>query len=214
MLCPWCRFFCWARSRPRDGLGRADTHRRRRGRLRTVDSSTDAVGRPSRLVLSRQAGLARQPDVYLSALEGRSGRMVAVDLSHRGGGCDRRFWLLRRKLRGPLAGWLLFVGTLFPVLGFLNVFPFHLFVRRRSLSVSGQPGNYRARSGRSYSRSCRVATIQKTAWAIRSSCFYRRRWRCFPRNKATCTPTASRFTKPRSIAIPIAGWPTAIWAWG
>jgi tetratricopeptide (TPR) repeat protein len=26
--------------------------------------------------------------------------------------------------RGPLVGWLLFVGTLFPVLGFLNVFPF------------------------------------------------------------------------------------------
>jgi tetratricopeptide (TPR) repeat protein len=34
------------------------------------------------------------------------------------------FWLLRRKFRGPLAAWLLFVGTLFPVLGFLNVYPF------------------------------------------------------------------------------------------
>jgi tetratricopeptide (TPR) repeat protein len=33
-------------------------------------------------------------------------------------------WLLRRWRRGPLAGWLLFVGTLFPVLGFLNVYPF------------------------------------------------------------------------------------------
>lgn len=33
-------------------------------------------------------------------------------------------WVLRRKTRGPLAGWLLFVGTLAPVLGFLNVFPF------------------------------------------------------------------------------------------
>lgn len=33
-------------------------------------------------------------------------------------------WVLRRKSRAPLAGWLLFVGTLFPVLGFLNVFPF------------------------------------------------------------------------------------------
>lgn len=33
-------------------------------------------------------------------------------------------WAVRHKLRGPLAGWLLFVGTLFPVLGFLNVFPF------------------------------------------------------------------------------------------
>jgi protein O-mannosyl-transferase len=32
--------------------------------------------------------------------------------------------LIRKRWRGPLAGWLLFVGTLFPVLGFLNVFPF------------------------------------------------------------------------------------------
>lgn len=32
--------------------------------------------------------------------------------------------LYRKRSRGPLAAWLLFVGTLFPVLGFLNVFPF------------------------------------------------------------------------------------------
>ena len=34
------------------------------------------------------------------------------------------FGLLARKNRGPLAGFLIFAGTLFPVLGFLNVFPF------------------------------------------------------------------------------------------
>ena len=33
-------------------------------------------------------------------------------------------WLIRRHRRGPLAGWLFFVGTLFPALGFFNVFPF------------------------------------------------------------------------------------------
>ena len=32
--------------------------------------------------------------------------------------------LLARRNRGPLAGFLIFVGTLFPVLGFLNVYPF------------------------------------------------------------------------------------------
>jgi Flp pilus assembly protein TadD len=33
-------------------------------------------------------------------------------------------WLIRRRARGPLAGFLFFVGTLLPVLGFLNVYPF------------------------------------------------------------------------------------------
>jgi Flp pilus assembly protein TadD len=33
-------------------------------------------------------------------------------------------WALRRRWRGPLAGFLFFVGTLFPVLGFCNVYPF------------------------------------------------------------------------------------------
>jgi tetratricopeptide (TPR) repeat protein len=33
-------------------------------------------------------------------------------------------WLLRQRCRGPLAAWLFFVGTLFPVLGFFNVYPF------------------------------------------------------------------------------------------
>ena len=34
------------------------------------------------------------------------------------------FWLLRRRSRGPLAGLLFFAGTLFPALGFINVYPF------------------------------------------------------------------------------------------
>lgn len=33
-------------------------------------------------------------------------------------------WMLSRRNRGPLAAWLFFVGTLFPALGFLNVYPF------------------------------------------------------------------------------------------
>jgi tetratricopeptide (TPR) repeat protein len=34
------------------------------------------------------------------------------------------FWLLRGRMRAPLAGALFFLGTLFPVLGFFNVYPF------------------------------------------------------------------------------------------
>jgi tetratricopeptide (TPR) repeat protein len=33
-------------------------------------------------------------------------------------------WLVRRRTRGPLAAALFFVGTLFPALGFVNVYPF------------------------------------------------------------------------------------------
>lgn len=33
-------------------------------------------------------------------------------------------WSVRRRARGPLAAWLLYVGSLFPALGFFNVFPF------------------------------------------------------------------------------------------
>ena len=33
-------------------------------------------------------------------------------------------WFLRHRWRAPLAAWLFFVGTLFPVLGFFNVYPF------------------------------------------------------------------------------------------
>ncbi|HTS51389.1 MAG TPA: tetratricopeptide repeat protein [Bryobacteraceae bacterium] len=33
-------------------------------------------------------------------------------------------WSIARRWRGPLAGFLFFAGTLFPVLGFLNVYPF------------------------------------------------------------------------------------------
>jgi len=33
-------------------------------------------------------------------------------------------WLVRGRFRGPLAGWMLFVGSLFPILGFLDVYPF------------------------------------------------------------------------------------------
>ena len=33
-------------------------------------------------------------------------------------------WAIRRRSRGPLAAWLFFVGSLFPALGFVNVYPF------------------------------------------------------------------------------------------
>lgn len=40
------------------------------------------------------------------------------------GGVTVALWLLRARARGPLAGWLLFGGSLFPALGFFDVYPF------------------------------------------------------------------------------------------
>jgi protein O-mannosyl-transferase len=40
------------------------------------------------------------------------------------GAVTAALWAFRRRARGPLAGWLVFVGTLFPALGFFNVYPF------------------------------------------------------------------------------------------
>lgn len=39
-------------------------------------------------------------------------------------GATALLWGFRGKARAPIAAWLLFVGTLFPALGFLNVYPF------------------------------------------------------------------------------------------
>ena len=62
----------------------------------------------------------------------------------------------------------------FPCSGFLNVYPVHLFVRGRSLSVPGQPGNDRARRRGNHTRtrehapvaSCRRVHVSVAALAV------------------------------------------------
>ena len=39
-------------------------------------------------------------------------------------GATAALWTVRRRWRGPLAAWLFFLGSLFPALGFFNVYPF------------------------------------------------------------------------------------------
>jgi tetratricopeptide (TPR) repeat protein len=53
-----------------------------------------------------------------SAAAGWAGYLVAAML------VTAALWLLRRRTRGPLAAWLFYVGSLFPALGFFNVYPF------------------------------------------------------------------------------------------
>ena len=50
-------------------------------------------------------------------------------------------WLLRRRVRGPLAAVLFFGGTLFPALGFLNVYTFESCRGRPLPSTGLAPGH-------------------------------------------------------------------------
>jgi len=55
---------------------------------------------------------------------------------------DRACGRIDRVNRGPLAGFLFFAGTLFPVLGFSECLSVSLFLRRGSFSIPGEFGNY------------------------------------------------------------------------
>ena len=52
--------------------------------------------------------------------------------------------MLARKNRGPLAGFLIFAGTLFPVLGFLNVYPFRYSYVADHFQYLASPGHHRS----------------------------------------------------------------------
>ena len=53
-----------------------------------------------------------------SAASGWAGYLAAAAL------VTAALWILRKRTRGPLAAWLFYVGSLFPALGFFNVYPF------------------------------------------------------------------------------------------
>ena len=111
-------FTAWVESTPRliGAQGRA---------IRAHAAAASPAGRPRAVVLRLESALAGEPDVHLSSLEDRS-RRSGGSISSRSGlaalAVASVCW--RAKNRGPLAGFLIFTGTLFPVLGFLNVYPF------------------------------------------------------------------------------------------
>ena len=97
----------------------------RGARLPVHAGGTPADRRPGHLVPSGEVVLAGEPDLHLSPLA-RSTRVPG------GNTCFRwewwllaaGLWSLRRWSRAPLAALLFFVGTLFPVLGFFNLYTF------------------------------------------------------------------------------------------
>ena len=135
-------------------LGRAHPRRRRRRRLAALLRRALPDRRPRAVVLRRQAALAAAADLLLPALADRCGGLVAVPLSARRPGRGRG--ALRGCARGSDAGrwWRCscFAATLFPALGFVDVFPDALLVRRRPLPVSGQHPADRARRSAALAR--------------------------------------------------------------
>ncbi len=82
-------------------------------------------GGPRDLVLSGQALLACGIDFHLPALACQPGGLVAISCSRRRRCCSwRRIVGAAAAMARAAGGAVFFVGTLFPVLGFLNVFPF------------------------------------------------------------------------------------------
>ena len=107
------------------GLGGTQADRGRGRGVRAYDGGALPAGRPGDLVLPGQAVLARGVDFHLSPLAGQPGGLVAISVS--GGGVAVVGRRCGRCGGGGAGRWrrlLFFVGTLFPVLGFCNVYPF------------------------------------------------------------------------------------------
>ena len=124
-LCRCCRSLRCRLSTACSPPGSSEGHRRRRRGLRADAAPKALLAGRAILVLPGKTVLAGGPDVRLSALG-------AGPEQKPGSGCIRSrllavlagLWAVRKRWRAPLAGALFFIGTLFPVLGFLNVFFF------------------------------------------------------------------------------------------
>jgi len=108
MCCRWFRvrrgasaglFTAWVESTPRL-IGAQGPP------IRAHIGAASPAGRARAMVLRLESALAGEPDVYVSPLEDRRRRVVAIPVpagTGGAGGCSR---VLARKNRGPLAGFL------------------------------------------------------------------------------------------------------------
>src|SRR5262249_54066694 len=76
------------------------------------------------LVLLGETPVAGRSHVRVSALGSEPDHLVAVSFLLGAGALGLLLWFIRHRWRGPLAGFLFFVGTLFPAMGFANVYFF------------------------------------------------------------------------------------------
>ena len=186
--------FWWQRGRldwRRDVLPAAAVVRRRRGRgaVHRLGGAHSSSARKARSSLSTllercllagrviwfylgKAALAGEPDVFIyPRWTIDAGDLVAIPVSAAACRCWRALLAAAHAgARGPLAGFLFFAGTLFPVLGFLNVYPFVYSYVADHFQYLAEPGNHRACIGRAGARNPAIAFVRAPACFARGGC--------------------------------------------
>ena len=76
-------------------------------------------------------------------------------------------WLLHHRWRGPLAAWLFFVGSLFPALGFFNVYPFiHSYVADHFQYLASLGVITAVSAGATLLYDCACRQVRAAGWVI------------------------------------------------
>lgn len=108
-------------------------------------------------------------------------------------------WWCRRRARGPLAAWLLFGGSLFPALGFFNVFPFTFsyvadhFQYLASFSLIGAVVGVVSTAIRKLPRTARIGSaVITTTLLIFSTILARQQSRLYQTNEALFAANVER----------------------
>jgi len=144
MSCPWSPSSSSARPPALYGLDRTQTWWRRKAPRSIARPSERAWSRPCR----RSLGKLVWPRISSSSI--RAGQvsqagLAAVPVPSGGVTALAALWALAEAVAGPLTGALFFVGTLFPRLGFFDVYSISLLFCGRSLSSTCQPRIIRSR---------------------------------------------------------------------
>ena len=106
------------------------------------------IAGPGDLVLPGQAPLARRLDLHLSALADQPGGLVAIPVPGGGAAAVGRVVGVAAAVARAAGGPAVLRRNAVPGAGLLQCVPVHLFVRGRSLPVSGEPGDHRLGVGR------------------------------------------------------------------
>ncbi len=195
------------RRRRSDGLGGRPHTSATAGAAFLLSPGSASSSPPGPLVLPRQAFLAGEAGFHLSAPGGRSARGLAhcsaAALAVLGAA-----YAARHRARGPLAAVLLYGGTLFPALGFVNAHPSSTPLSPTISSTWRPP--WRRSGGRVHRRGppATVGGALRRRWPASALSAPFLPHRLPERDLRRCEDFLGR---RRSQEIPDAGWPTRTW---